>query len=935
MAGSPSDRVLRQVHRLFNIGAVGTMSDTELLDRFVSRRDEAAEAAFEELVIRHGPMVLRVCRGLLHDAHDAEDAFQAVFLVLANRARSIRQSASVASWLFGVAHRVAMQGKRGAARRRALDQLVAEQTSESYLPSADDLDGAILHEEIDRLPERLRAPVVLCYLQGLTYAQAAHRLGLSAVAIQGRLARARERLRQRLIRRGVTVPAGLLAAGAASQAQAAVPLTLIQGTTRMAMGFMAGHTAAVLAQGVLTSMMLNQLKVATVLLCLGIGVSYWTWHAFAGPAVQQGRPDQGKVAPIPASSAKPEPTQPAVTYRLTGSVRVEGTGEPTAGAMVYVMTGGSGKGHVGTNRSTLSGADGRYTVDLPPGSARSWRLAAPVGYWAPRDSQKSEEFVVSRDEPVYRKDYVVRRGNVWDFRISRAHESKPLPGEVVAFDKGVLNRSSLDNAGRIRLTLPIEEGRVAVIAWEKLMAAQRVEMTLEWKSGFRPDHVASVTNLGGSPARYRLSDDDGKTATIAVPDKGRAEPRLVGGKLVVEVKLPEPDPKAFGDLTGKVVDPSGQPVAGASVALIQVDEEHGSSGMSAQDEHSAVTDAQGHFRLRSIPRAGSTGKPVTIELAITKEGYVGVDTKRFHFQPGAGNPSQVAETVTLAPGVSVSGTVVDPQGKPLAGVWIEPGGSFAIGSQFAKTDDAGRFTVRDLPTGMVPLSFHYGKLMAQGDYLARRDASPLTIKLHPAPDAATLQARSDAAQAARDRTKPLALGTPAPEWEAEAWSDGRARKLADYRGKVVVLNFWGIWCGACLSELPLLEKLRAKFEPLGVVFLTLHTPGENEKTVREVLEMKKASLIFAFDRDRTRDEIFEPNGMTAERYGVSGYPTLVMIDRRGNVAFDSGRPKEGVDAMEALSKEMGLDESTMTEVDFYRLWETFFGREIEKVLNRP
>jgi RNA polymerase sigma factor (sigma-70 family) len=960
MAGSPSDRVLRQVQRLFNIGAVGTMSDAELLDRFVSRRDEVAEAAFEELVIRHGPMVLRVCRGLLHDAHDAEDAFQAVFLVLTNRARSIRRSASVASWLFGVAHRVAMQGKRGAARRRALDQLVAEQTSESYLPSADDPDGAILHEEIDRLPERLRAPVVLCYLQGLTYAQAAHRLGLSSVAIQGRLARARERLRQRLIRRGVTVPAGLVVAGAASQAQAAVPLTLIQGTTRMAMGFMAGHTAAVLARGVLTSMMLNQLKVATVLLCLGIGVSYWTWHAFAGPAVQQGRPDQGKVAPIPASSPRPEPTQPTVTYRLTGSVRVEGTGEPAAGALVDVMIADSGKGHlgtnrttisgadgrytvdlppgtarVGTNRTTISGADGRYTVDLPPGSARTWRLIAPVGYWAPRDSQKSEEFVVSRDEPVYRKDYLVRRGNVWDFRIARTHDAKPVQGVITAFDKGEFFQSAVDDTGRVRLTLPIEEGRVEVLAREKLIAAQWVGITLEWKSGFRPDHVASVTNLGSSPAQYRLSDRDGKTATIAVPDKVRAEPRLDGGKLVVEVKLPEPDPKAFGDLTGKLVDTSGKPLAGALVALIQVDEEHGSSGMSAQDQHSAETDAQGHFRLRSIPRAGSTGKPVTIGLAITKEGYVGVDTKRVHFQPGASNPSQVAETVTLAPGVSVSGTVVDPQGKPLAGVWIEPGGSFAIGSRFTKTDDAGRFTVRDLPTGMVPFSFHYGKLMAQGDYLARRDASPLTIKLHPAPDAATLQARSDAAQAARDRTKPLALGTPAPEWESGAWSDGRARKLADYRGKVVVLNFWGIWCGACLGELPSLEKLRAKFEPLGVVFLTLHTPGENEKTVREVLEMNKASLIFAFDRDRTRDEIFEPNGVTAERYGVSGYPTLVMIDRQGNVAFDSGRPKQGVDAMLALGKEMGLDESTMTEKDLYRLWETFFGREIEKVLNRP
>src|SRR5580693_1993459 len=100
MAVNPSDRAHRQVHRLFNFGTFGTMPDAELLDRFIPRHDDAAEAAFEELVIRHGPMVLRVCRSVLHDAHDAEDAFQAVFLVLANRAGSIRRSGSLGSWLF-------------------------------------------------------------------------------------------------------------------------------------------------------------------------------------------------------------------------------------------------------------------------------------------------------------------------------------------------------------------------------------------------------------------------------------------------------------------------------------------------------------------------------------------------------------------------------------------------------------------------------------------------------------------------------------------------------------------------------------------------------------------------------------------------------------------------------------------------------------------
>jgi RNA polymerase sigma factor (sigma-70 family) len=311
MAGNRSDRVPRQVHRLFHVGAVGTMSDAQLLERFVSCRDETAEAAFEELVTRHGPMVLRVCRGVLRDAHDAEDAFQAVFLVLANRARAIRRSGSVASWLFGVAHRVAHQGKRTAARRRALDQHAAERNPESGRPVEVDPDQGILHEEIHRLPDRLRAPVVLCYLQGLTYDAAGHQLGLSETAVRGRLARARERLRHRLTRRGVTVPAGLLAAGAVAQAQAhaAIPEALVRSTLRIALGFLAGNSAAILARGVLNAMLLDQLRIATVLVCLGLGGSYWAWQAVASIG------EKARPRPAPIVVARPEPPPPARTDR--------------------------------------------------------------------------------------------------------------------------------------------------------------------------------------------------------------------------------------------------------------------------------------------------------------------------------------------------------------------------------------------------------------------------------------------------------------------------------------------------------------------------------------------------------------------------------------------------------------------------------------------
>jgi RNA polymerase sigma factor (sigma-70 family) len=179
MMRNSSDQVFRQVHRVFQVGAVGSVSDAQLLDWFLSRKEECADASFEELMIRHGPMVFGVCQSHLPHSHDAQDAFQAVFLVLANRARFIRRKESIASWLFGVAHRVAARARNRAARRRALDRLAAERVPECRLPTERDPDWDVLHDEINRLSEKLQAPLVLCYLEGLTYESAANRLAIT------------------------------------------------------------------------------------------------------------------------------------------------------------------------------------------------------------------------------------------------------------------------------------------------------------------------------------------------------------------------------------------------------------------------------------------------------------------------------------------------------------------------------------------------------------------------------------------------------------------------------------------------------------------------------------------------------------------------------------------------------------------------------------
>jgi len=223
--------------------STGPATDSQLLERFVSRRDEEA---FAQLVHRHGPMVLGVCRHILRQEQDAEDAFQATFLVLARKAGAIRSAEALPNWLYGIANRLARRMKAAAGRRRTREvALVDSPTSEpEHDTELDDL-GMVLHEEIGRLPDKYRIPFVLCYLDGKTNEEAAHQLGCPTGTVFSRLARARRGLRARLRRRGVAVSSGALAAALTSlseQTSASVPPPLVKTTIRAALRFGAGKT---------------------------------------------------------------------------------------------------------------------------------------------------------------------------------------------------------------------------------------------------------------------------------------------------------------------------------------------------------------------------------------------------------------------------------------------------------------------------------------------------------------------------------------------------------------------------------------------------------------------------------------------------------------------------------------------------------------------
>ncbi len=312
----PNGVVLKQIDQIFGGQTVAGLGEGQLLERFVARRDEAA---FEALVLRHGPMVLGVCRRLLRDPAEVEDAFQAVFLVLVRKAGSIRQKDLLGPWLHAVATKTAHRARVNALRRRMVEGVGSK-------PEIEPIDGsdpsrvadraelrALLDEEVGRLPEKYRMPLVLCYFDGKTHDEAAALLRWPVGTVRGRLARARDRLRDRLTRRGLTLGAGLSAALLAGpEVKAALSPALVGSTVRAALFFATGPgaaaglvsaTAATLGQDILRTMLMTKLKLAAAVGLMAVGVAA---TGAAVHAVQDSTP-----APTSRPSARTLPSAPA------------------------------------------------------------------------------------------------------------------------------------------------------------------------------------------------------------------------------------------------------------------------------------------------------------------------------------------------------------------------------------------------------------------------------------------------------------------------------------------------------------------------------------------------------------------------------------------------------------------------------------------------
>jgi RNA polymerase sigma factor (sigma-70 family) len=654
--------VLQHIRRLDPSRPGAAPGDAQLLERFTSRRDEAAFAA---LVRRHGPMVLSVCRSVLHHEQDAEDAFQATFLVLARKAESIRQPEAVAGFLYEVAYRAAVKAQADAARRRAREQRVMPMTEAD--PTLDmtlrDLQR-VLHEELRRLPDHYRLPLVLCYLEGLSQEAAAGQLGWSKSTLRGRLDRGRERLRRRLAARGVGLSALAFTTVVVPTAAAeALVDAVVQGS---AAGL--SSRVSVLAEGVIRAMFTSKSHIVTVVL-LAVALV-----AGAGALAQAGKEQPAAGQKSEVRDQKPVADEKGDRVEVKGRV-VDPAGKPVRGAKLLFLDGWRTKGP--GKVSATSGADGRFafTVPRPRAANAEWQmrrrdvhvLAAAEGYGfavarlGNREAASLTLRLVEDDVPI--------RGRILDL------QGKPVAGARVRIN-------DLEPYNQPQLYVP---SKGDLTAWLKALKAKTRD---PWDAERAFFTGLSSTALGllvpstrtGADGRFQLRGIgrerlvhlriEGPTiATQIVNVMTRKQERI---RLPLTRRHPKGEAITYHGATvdvlavptkpvvGVVRDrDTGKPLAGVTVTPSKVSNPWGISNYN-QGLIETTTDSQGRYRLVGLPKGDDNRLLVrTTDLPYLPASLTVANT------PGL---EAVTADFALKRGVWVKGRVTEKTtGKPLSG----------------------------------------------------------------------------------------------------------------------------------------------------------------------------------------------------------------------------------------------------------------------------
>jgi len=695
MANLQLGAVLQQLRRAAARKQENELSDGQLLERFTQRRDESAFAA---LVWRHGPMVLGVCRGVLRQLHDVEDAFQATFLILSQKAGCIRCGESVGAWLHGVAYNIALKAKARAVRRVAGETpALPDRTQTDPL---DDLTvrelRQALHEELRQLPEKYRTPLILCYLEGKTQEEAARQLAWPPRRVRDRLQRGREQLRRRLHKRGLA-PAVMLGTAlfVAEDASAAVPAALAGATVRAAMTGSASPNLVALVETGAAFVSFSKAKTAVgILLVMSLlcGVGVWLGERRSvGPPVE-----------VPTGGPTPRRSADATkTVEIHGRVLAR-DGKPKAGAKLLLL---SNKGKV--TPLGVSAEDGRFTVAIPKETTKHW------DHWLVAQAERTGLDVLGlyqwkAERPVELrlvKDSVIRGRVV-------TTEGKPVAGvRVVAEEIRIFANNSLDyfldswkndqfdrgfvqsidsGAGALIAAATDADGRFAISG----IGCERT-VTLRLSGGGIADASVRVVNRAGfDPKPYNQAFLD----RIKGMRHGNWRWWMLSGPDVSVVAQSEKI------LRGTVRDvDTGAGVPGIIVRLLEDSDEM------LHFPPESRTDAQGRYEMRGIR------KTKQYMLAVFDEAVRGYVNSVVWADDTAGHQPITAD-LRVKKGVIITGKVIDGgTGKPIRGfAWtaVLAGNpyvknypqfreSFGMWSNSASSDDSGVFRVATIPGPVV------------------------------------------------------------------------------------------------------------------------------------------------------------------------------------------------------------------------------------------
>jgi RNA polymerase sigma factor (sigma-70 family) len=681
MASEQLSRLSRNIERIFTHGSFVGVDEGQLLAQCAGSADEAA---FEALVRRHGPLVLAICRRMLHDPRDVEDAFQATFLVLYRRAGSLAVVDPLGPWLHGVAYRVAARIRSRVARRLQKERAGAR--PEAWQPECaverDELKH-ILDEEIHRLPEKYRKPVVLCYLEGKSHDQAARHLRWSAGSVRGRLDRARAKLRDRLERRGLAPDAGLIASALSSElANPTLPPGLVAETlTTMARaatahGVSGGAISGVvreLADASVRGMLVAKLKLlGSVIAAAGIIVAVGTLLLITLPhLLARDGHDNALLAPTLTEDAPGQielPTDDKVAGSIDYRVVNKQTNKPIAGVTLFVQVDGNLTGRMLTDNDGRA----RIPVPVPPSGSEMAVLAHKVGF-APMRS-------------------VMRRVNVVE-RIPATYILALFPVDTIA---GIVR----DEQGK-----PVAGVEVAPIIWTRSDVARQSREDFEEPVSVRTDEQGrwlwDELPAGLEPGRvsFRFSH----------PDYQRLELPAEKGLEIVRANVPLILPRGL-ELTGRVIDSAGRAIAGARVLR--------GSSLWLYDAVWVQSDDHGRFRFVHAP-------PGAAILTAQARGHA-PELKPVTVAPGLGQVEFRLEKAR-----TIRGQIVNHSGHPLAGVTVaaEYWRKHRTLDWRIQTDDQGGFQWDSAPLDAVTITaFRDGYLAVRG-HSVPADAAEISISM--------------------------------------------------------------------------------------------------------------------------------------------------------------------------------------------------------------